>query len=386
MRELIPFANKAKEQGIKIYHVNIGQPDIASPKQFFKELHKYKKDYVPYAPSAGIPEFNDVVADYLNTFKVNISGTNIIPTIGGSEAIVFSLAALCDERDEVLVFEPFYANYKAFAGLLNIKLVGIPTNAEDGYQIPSQKTIKKYITKKTKAILFCSPNNPTGTVHPRQSFKELHAICEKHDLHLISDEVYREFIYSKDKPFTALQLQDKNNRVVVIDSMSKRFSLCGSRLGFIASKNKEFMQTILRLAQLRLSAPTLPQIACVPLIKNQAKHHKNLMSQYTKRRAVVLNALQKIDGCTCVQPQGSLYAFAKLPIKNSVDFAKWLLTDFRDKKETVMVASGKGFYLDPKKGADEIRIAYVLNERDMKRAMELLVDGVHEYTSARVNK
>lgn len=379
IRKLAPYADAAKEKGRTVYHLNIGQPDVQTPKDYLANIKKLAPKIVTYGKASGEIEFRKAWAHYYKTFGIQLSPENFMVTTGGSEAILFALSAICDPKDNVVIFEPLYANYMGYAAELNINVKPVSTKADDGFHLPSERTILKAIDKKTKAIVICSPANPTGTAYRKKELQMLLNIARKKDLFIIADEVYREFIYEKRPHISMLSLKDNENRVIVIDSLSKRYSLCGARLGCLVTRNADVLASVLKFAQARLSAPMLPQLAAAPLLKYPKKYYKNIIAEYEKREEVVYTALKKIRGVTCRKPRGALYVFPKLPITDSDHFAQWLLTDFHDQKETVMVAPGTGFYATPGKGKQEVRIAYVLEVQKLKRAMELFTAGLAKY-------
>lgn len=380
IRKLVPYADAAKKKGRTVYHLNIGQPDIQTPHDYLRNIKKLAPKVVTYGKANGELEFRKAWTHYYKTFGIKLSPDNFMVTTGGSEAILFALSAICDPKDNIIIFEPLYANYMGYAAELNINIKPVSTKADDGFHLPSERSILKAIDKKTKAIVICSPANPTGTAYRKKELEMLLNIARKKDLFIIADEVYREFIYQKRPHISMLSLKDTENRVIVIDSLSKRYSLCGARLGCLVTRNQDVLTATLKFAQARLSAPMLPQLAATPLLKYGKKYYKDVITEYEKREEVVYTALKNIRGVTCRKPRGALYVFPKLPIKDSDHFAQWLLTDFHDKKETVMVAPGTGFYATPGKGKQEIRIAYVLEVKKLTRAMELLTAGLAVYT------
>lgn len=382
IRKLAPFAQRAKEKGIKVYHLNIGQPDIKTPKEILAPLKSFNKKIIRYCHSQGEEIFVKALLRYYHHlgFK-DLTSENILVTTGGSEAILFAFLAVADVDEEILVFEPFYANYNGFANMAQVKLVPILTSIENGFHFPPKKEIEKKITARTRAILINNPNNPTGTVYTQEELENLVDLAKKHNLFLLSDEVYREFVY-QGRHFSVLEFKKIRKQAILLDSLSKRLSLCGARLGCFVSYNQDLVGQVLKFAQARLSSPFLEQVMAAQLIKIPRLYFENVQKEYQARMKIVFQALKKIPGVSCYQPEGAFYLLAKLPIKDSEDFAKWLLTDFQLKKETVMVAPAAGFYASKGKGRDEIRIAYVLSQRKLKRAMEILKKGLETYSKA----
>lgn len=379
IRKLVPFADEAKKNGVKIYHLNIGQPDIESPDKYLKALRQFKEKTIAYEDSRGNAVLRQGLVEFYANYKIKIKPDEVMITQGASEALVFSLLAVADTDDEVLVIEPFYANYAGFAGMGNIKLKPITTKAETGFHLPKRKKIEKLITKKTKAIIICNPNNPTGTVY---SFKELEMIvklAKKYSLWVIGDETYREFVYEKTKHYSLMGFNQISQQLIMVDSFSKRYSLCGARLGCLVSKNKKIIEVGLKMAQARLSVSTTAQVAGIEALKVSQKYLQTINREYRLRRDEVVKALVNEPGVTLEKPEGAFYITVKLPVRNTEKFAKWLLTDFRYNNETVMVAPAEGFYLTPGLGKQEIRIAYVLNRRKLKKAMNILLIALKEY-------
>lgn len=378
IRKLIPFAEEAKKRGIKIYHLNIGQPDIPTPKEFMQAVKNYDEEVLAYGNSQGSVLLLEELVKYYQRYNINLKTEDIVVTTGGSEAIIFAMICVADGEDEIIVFEPFYTNYNGFATMANVKLVPITTYAETGFHLPEQKIIEEKITSKTRAILISSPGNPTGVVYTREEIELLGSICKKHNLFLLSDEVYREFVYDGEH-ISAFQLNDIENKVIVLDSISKRFSACGARIGCIASKNQKVMTTALRLGQARLCSPSIEQHAATQALKMPQDYFLKVKEEYKRRRDLVYDELLQIPGVVCIKPQGAFYIMAKLPVQDIEDFTRWMLTDFNLKNQTTMLAPGPGFYATPGKGNDEARIAYVLNVDDLKKAMDILKMGIEVY-------
>ena len=316
---------------------------------------------------------------YLNKYNYNVSSEDIFITTGGSEAIVFAMMAVCDNRDEIIIPEPFYTNYNGFAAMADVKICPLTTNVKNGFHLPSDEEIEKLINERTKAILICSPNNPTGTVFTREEIERVIKIAEKHDLFVLSDEVYREFVFDGKKHTSVLEFEYAKERIVVMDSISKRFSACGARIGNIVTKNKELMKGILKLGQARLCPPTLEQIGMIEGYKYMDDFMDDMIKEYEKRRDVVYEEVKSIEGVFTEKPEGAFYCVLKLPIDDADKFAKWMLTDFEVDSKTVMIAPAAGFYASEGKGIDEVRIAYVLNTTDLKDAINILKKGIETY-------
>jgi len=379
IRRLAPFAVAARRAGKTVHPLNIGQPDIATPPQILERLRSYREPYVAYGPSQGLPEFLAALRSYYAGIGVPLATEEIFVTTAGSEAILFTLGALCDPGDEVVVFEPFYTNYNGFATMLGVRPVPVTTRAEDGYHLPGREAIEAKIGPRTRALLICSPNNPTGTVYTDAEIDRLAAICRERDLVLIADEVYREFVYDGRKHRSALTLAGMERQVVVVDSVSKRYSLCGARLGNIVSRNPEFMAAIMRFGQARLCPPSIEQYACTGLTEVPAAYLAGVNAEYQKRRDTVYAALAAMPGVLVRKPEGAFYICARLPVDDTNTFAEWLLSDFALEGETVMVAPADGFYATPGLGRDEVRIAYVLEVPVLERAMKCLATALTTY-------
>lgn len=372
IRKLVPLADNAKKRGISVYHVNIGQPDLPTPKEILSSISNFHEPTLEYAPSTGLAVVQDAWKSFYNSKGYGLTSQDIIVTSGGSEGLVFAFLTVADPGDEIIVFEPFYTSYAIMAAMGNVKFRPVKTRVEDGYHLPPKAVIEKSINKKTRAIIVCNPNNPTGTLYTPQEVKILASIALEHNLFLISDETYQEIVFDGKKVLPFVSFKDLLQKLIIVDSVSKRFNACGARVGCVASKNGQVMQAILRFAQSRLSVATVEQLSVVGLLKNYRTYVSGIRSEYENRRNAVVSALHKIDGVTFVPPEGAFYIMPKIPVKNSDDFAAYLLNDFEDRKETVMVAPATGFYVTPGLGKNEIRIAYVLNEKKIARAMELL--------------
>lgn len=384
IRKLAPFAEQAKKNGINIYHLNIGQPDIETPHQFWEAIKNIDRKVLEYSPSNG---FEEVRNKYAQFFQKRYGLTNLFPedilvTTGGSEALLFTLFSLLDAEDEIIIPEPLYANYIGFSKSGNIKVQPIPTTFDNAFALPSIDDFEKVINEKTKAILICNPNNPTGYFYSREELERLKEIVLKHDLFIICDEVYRDFIYDDNLKYTSiLEFSELENHAILIDSLSKRFSACGARIGMVATKNKEVLQTILKFAQQRLSPPTVEQLGAIAMFDVEENYFTKVNIEYKKRRDTLVEGLNKIEGVKCHTPGGAFYCIVQLPVKDSDDFCQWMLSDFNYEGETVMMAPASGFYATEGKGKNEVRIAYVLNSIDLKKAMKCLEEGLKVYNN-----
>jgi aspartate aminotransferase len=381
IRKLVPYANEAKKQGVKVYHLNIGDPDVETPEVMMNVLRNWHDNPIRYGQSQGEPVFLKALKTYYHGLGYSfIDVPDIQVTSGGSEAISLALFATCEPGDEVLVFEPLYTNYNTYAVVNGVKLVPVRTRAEDGFHLPKQKEIEKKITKKTKAILYCSPNNPTGTVFTPSEVEGLVALAKKHNLFLLADEVYREYVYDGKKQTSLLTYMHKiPKQAILLDSMSKRYSLCGVRLGALISLNEKIMAGVLRIAQGRLSAGFVDQAIAAKLTEVPQSYLESVNKEYEKRRDVLHEGLKKIPGVVIPKPEGAFYAIVGLPVDDAEDFCRWLLTDFRDNNETVMLAPAAGFYATPGLGKNEVRIAYVLNVQKLTRCIELIAKALKIY-------
>jgi aspartate aminotransferase len=372
IRKLVPFAEKAKKEGKKIYHLNIGQPDIETPETMLNAIHNFSPKVVEYSHSAGIESYRKKLTGYYKRFNIELDYTDIMITTGGSEAIEIAMMTCLNEGDEVIVPEPFYANYNGFSTQADISVIPVRSYIENGFALPPISEIEKMISRKTKAILICNPNNPTGYLYTKEEIELLKELVKKHDLWLFSDEVYREFCYDGHEHFSVMHLQGIEENTVMLDSISKRYSACGARIGALISKNKEVMQTALKFAQARLSPPTFGQVAAEAAIDTPESYFTRVKEEYVARRDYIVEALNKIDGVFCPKPSGAFYCIARLPIDNADKFCQWLLEKFSFENETVMLAPATGFYSNSDLGTDEVRIAYVLKIEDLKRAMKCL--------------
>lgn len=379
IRRLVPYADQAKEQGKHVYHLNIGQPDIKTPDAFMNPIKNFNLPVLEYGPSAGLTSLRKKLVEYYARFYIHVSYEDILITTGGSEAIIFTLMAICDEGDEVIIPEPFYTNYNGFALETGVKVVPITSGVEDDFQLPPIESIANKITEKTRAIMICNPNNPTGYVYSKEELEVLRGLALKHDLFLLSDEVYREFVYDGGSHVSVMQLPGIEDRTIMLDSVSKRYSACGARIGMIVTKNRDVIQAALKFGMARLCPPTIGQIGTEAGIDTEQSYFDEVIAEYTERRNVMVKALQAMPGVVAPNPKGAFYLVAKLPVDNADNFATWLLTDFDINGETVMIAPANGFYSTPGLGQDEVRIAYVLNVEDIKKAMHILAEGLKTY-------
>lgn len=379
IRKLAPIASSAKAKGIKIYHLNIGQPDIKTPKVFFEAVKNFNNEVLEYAVSPGLPELISSLQQYYTTYNMDFESDEILVTNGGSEALLFALMATCDPKDNILVPEPFYSNYNGFSQSINVNITPITTKAEEGFHLPSKEKIQSLITSKTKAILISNPGNPTGTVYTKKELYMISEIAKENDLWIISDEVYREFVYDGLEYTSFGNIKEVEDRVIIIDSVSKRYSACGARIGSIASKDKTLIAEILKLCQGRLCVSALDQVGSVELYNTPSSYFTEVNNEYKNRRDVLYNELIKVKGVICKKPAGAFYIVAKLPIENAEDFVIWMLTDFNKDGETVMACPAEDFYATPGLGRDEIRLAYVLKEDDLHKAAIILKEGLEKY-------
>lgn len=378
IRKLVPFAEAAKARGIKVHHLNIGQPDITTPPPIMKAVADAHLRVLEYSHSAGNESYRKKLTQYYDRVGIKVDHTNMLITTGGSEAILFGFMACFDPGDEVIIPEPFYANYNGFATEAGVKVVPVPSAIETGFALPPVADFEKLITEKTKAIIICNPNNPTGYLYSREEMETLKQIVQKHHLYLFSDEAYREFCY-EGTHFSAMQLEGVDDNVVLMDTISKRYSACGARIGAFVTRNKELLQTVLKFAQARLSPPTLEQILGEAATELPEDYFEGTKAEYMRRRDALVKRLNAMNGVYCPNPGGAFYAMAKLPVKSSEDFCQWLLESFSHNGQTVMMAPAPGFYATPGLGSDEVRLAYVLNVDDIEKAMDCLEAGLKEY-------
>ena len=380
IRKLTPLADEAKSRGIRVYHLNIGQPDIHTPEEGLDAVRKIGRKVLEYSPSQGFLSLREKISEYYADFVMDYSPEDIIVTTGASEAVLFSFITCMDPGDELITTEPTYANYLSFAAAAGVRVVPITTRIEDGFALPPAERFEELITEKTRGILICNPNNPSGSLYSREEMEMLGDIVRRHGIFLFSDEVYREFVYDGMEFFSAGHLKGVDENVVIFDSMSKRFSECGIRIGAVISKNRPVAEGFLKLAQARLSPPLLGQIVAEASFSAGHAYLDPVAEEYQHRRDVLIEGLRNIPGVNVVKPQGAFYVIASLPVENAEDFCAWCLTDFSDNGETVMMAPASGFYITPGLGPSEVRIAYVLKSDDLRRATELLAKALRQYT------
>jgi aspartate aminotransferase len=383
IRKLMPLADEAKRRGVRVLHLNIGQPDLETPGAMRDRLARYPDRVIAYTPSGGTPEYLGYLSEYYRRLGFELSAEQIIATTGGSEAVLFAFLACADAGGEALVPEPFYTNYSAFAAMAGVRLVPLTTRVEDGFHLPARDAWERAWTRRTRFVLLCNPNNPTGTVYSPEELEEVAAFCRDRGLFLIVDEVYREFVYDGRRTVSALALQGAEEAVVVVDSLSKRYSACGLRLGCLVTRNPEIHRACLRMAQGRLSPPGLAQFLAVGAGDLGPEYTREVVSEYERRRNVLYAGLQQIPGVFLTQPEGAFYFIARLPIDDGDHFASWLLSDFHLRGATVMVAPARGFYATPGLGGDQVRIAYVLKSEDLRDAVEILAAALDAYSRDR---
>jgi len=379
IRKLVPFAENAYKQGKTVYHLNIGQPDIKTPEIALDAVKVHSLSILAYTRSEGSEGYRKKIADYYSKNDIHVNHDDIIVTTGGSEALLFAFGSIMDTDDEIIIPEPFYANYNGFSTASGVKVVPVISKIEDNFALPPIEEFEKLITPKTKAILICNPGNPTGYLYSKEEIKQLAAIVKKHDLFLIADEVYREFVYDGATHYSIMQEVGLGQHAIIIDSVSKRYSMCGARIGCLVSKNKEVIQTALKFAQARLSPPTLAQIASEAALATPQSYFDEVITEYVERRNTLIEELQKIDGVKVAKPKGAFYCIAELPINDADAFAQWLLEKFDIDGETVMVAPAAGFYSTPGVGFNQIRIAYVLNKESLVKAVTILKEALKVY-------
>lgn len=380
VRKLVPYALQAKQKGVKVYHLNIGQPDIDTPKSAIDALKNIDLKVLEYALSEGNLEYRTALKDYYHSLGfTDLTTENFIVTNGGSEALNFALSTLCDDGDEVIIPEPYYANYNGFTSTFNIKVVAIPSTIDTGFALPAIEEFEKKITPKTRAIIICNPGNPTGYLYTREELQQLANIALKHDIVIISDEVYREYVYDGKQQISMFDFPELAENCIIIDSESKRYSMCGARIGCMITRSKTIHDAAMLFAQARLSPVLLGQIAATAAHKDDAAYILQVRNEYTHRRNVLVDLLNGIPGVICPKPKGAFYCVAELPVDDSEKFAQWLLEHYSNNNETVMVAPAGGFYSDPELGKKQVRIAYVLKEEDLRRSVELLNDALQKY-------
>lgn len=379
IRKLVPYAEKAKKAGKVVYHLNIGQPDIETPQVALDAIHNFDHKVIEYSHSAGFESYRNKLAATYQKGGLPVNPEDILITTGGSEALIFGFMTTCNPGDEVIIPEPFYANYNGFAVTAGINVVPVTATIETGFALPPVAQIEAKITPKTKAIVICNPGNPTGYLYSKEELEQLRDIVKKHDLFLFADEVYREFCYDGAQPFSVLNLEGIENNVIMIDSVSKRYSMCGARIGALVTKNKEVMAAVLKFGQARLSPPTVDQIASEAALETPQSYFDSVVSEYVERRNIMVDGLNSIPGVYCPKPSGAFYCVAKFPVDNAEKFCQWLLEDFEFEGQTVMMAPANGFYSTPGAGEQEARIAYVLNKDSLRKAVKCLEEALKVY-------
>ena len=381
IRKLVPLANKAKAKGIKVYHLNIGQPDVATPEVALRAAHNLDRKVLEYSPSEGIRSFREKLVKYYDKFKINVSADDIIITTGGSEAVFFSFMACLDPGDEIIVPEPAYANYMAFAISCGAVIKTIPSTIEEGFALPSVEKFEELITPRTKAILICNPNNPTGYHYTQKEMNQIRDLVKKYDLFLFSDEVYREFCYTGAPYISAFHLEGIENNVILVDSVSKRYSECGIRIGALITKNKQVKENVMKWCQARLSPPLIGQLIAEASLDTPDDYMLDVYNEYVERRKFLIDGLNRIPGCYSPIPMGAFYTVAKLPVDDADKFCAWCLEEFEYEGQTVFMAPASGFYTTPGLGKNEVRIAYVLKKEDLANALTVLEKALEAYNS-----
>ena len=381
IRKLVPYAEDAKKRGVHVFHLNIGQPDIKTPQIALDAVKNNKIETLSYARSEGSEEYRTKLAKYYVKNNINVTADNIITTTGGSEALLFTMGSITDPGDEIIIPEPFYANYNGFSTASGVKVVPVISKIENNFALPKIEDFEKLITPKTKAILICNPGNPTGYLYSEEEIQKLKKMVLKHDLFLIADEVYREFTYDGLKHTSVLSIDGLEENAIVIDSVSKRYSMCGARIGCVVSKNKTFIKTAIKFAQARLSPPTYALMASEAALDTPQSYFDNVTKEYVDRRNTLIKALENIDGIKVAKPKGAFYCVAELPVKDTDHFAQWILESFNDNNQTVMVAPASGFYSTKGEGKNQIRMAYVLNKENLIRSVDILAKALKQYSS-----
>ncbi len=379
IRKLVPYSEKAKKEGKIVYHLNIGQPDIETPEVALSAIHNFEPKVLEYSHSAGFESYRNKLAAYYQSVGIPVNSDNLLVTTGGSEALIFGLMTTCNPGDEVIIPEPFYANYNGFAVMAGLTVVPVTAKIEDGFALPPIEEIEKKITSKTKAIVICNPGNPTGYLYSKEELEKLAEVIKKHDLFLFSDEVYREFCYEGAIPFSTMNLPGIDNNVIMIDSVSKRYSMCGARIGTLVTRNKDVMAAALKFGQARLSPPTVDQFAAEAALQTPQSYFDAVVEEYVERRNILVNGLNSIEGVFCPMPQGAFYAVAKFPVDDADVFCQWLLEEFSFEGQTVMMAPASGFYATKGLGKQEARLAYVLNQESLKKAVKCLEEALKVY-------
>lgn len=379
IRKLVPYAEKAKKQGHTVYHLNIGQPDIGSPEVALNAIHDYQNKVIEYSHSAGYESYRKGLAEYYNGVGIDVDQNDIIVTTGGSEALMMGFMSCFNPGDEIIVPEPFYANYNGFAIASGVTVKPVTAKIENGFALPPIEEIEKLVTEKTKGILICNPGNPTGYLYTKDELEVIKDIVVKHDLFLFADEVYREFTYDGSEHISVMHLKGIEENTILVDSVSKRYSMCGARIGCLVSKNQEFMETAMKFAQARLSPPSLAQVASEAALKTPKSYFDEVNEEYTKRRNILVEGLNDIDGVFCPSPKGAFYCVASLPVEDAEDFCQWMLESYSHNGATVMMAPAAGFYSDPSQGKNQVRLAYVLNEDALRASIDCLRFGLEKY-------
>ena len=381
IRKLVPFAEQAKKEGVKVFHLNIGQPDIKTPDVALDAIKNSNLEVLEYSRSEGSETYREKLSEYYKKNDIQIAADNIIITTGGSEALLFTFGSIMDLGDEVIIPEPFYANYNGFSIAQGVKVVPVVSGIESNFALPPIADFEALITPKTKAILICNPGNPTGYLYSKDEIQQLAALVKKHDLFLIADEVYREFTYDGLEHYSIMQEEGIESNAIIIDSVSKRYSMCGARIGCIVTRNKSVLNTAMKFAQARLSPPTYGLIASEAALDTPNNYFSEVISEYVERRNILIKELKKIDGVKVATPNGAFYCIVELPVLNTDDFAQWMLESFRLNNQTIMVAPAAGFYSTPGLGKNQVRIAYVINKEDLKTAVAILKAALNEYSS-----
>ncbi len=386
IRKLSPLAERAKKRGIKVYHLNIGQPDLPTPPQALEAIRSIDRKVLEYSPSEGIYSYREKLVKYYAKFKIDVNVNDIIITSGGSEAVTFAFMSCLDPGDEIIVPEPAYANYEAFAIVAGAVIKSIAANIDDGFALPPVEEFEKLITPRTKGIMICNPNNPTGYLYTREEMNKIRDLVKKYDLYLFSDEVYREFCYTGSPYISAFHLHGIEQNVVLIDSVSKRYSECGLRIGALITKNKEVKRNVLKFCQARLSPPLIGQIAAEASLEADEEYMLKNYNEYVNRRKFLIDGLNRIEGVYSPIPMGAFYTVARLPVDNTDKFCEWLLSDFEYEKQTIFLAPASGFYTLPDKGTDEVRIAYVLKREDLAVSIKILEEALKVYPGSKVRE
>ncbi len=381
IRKLVPYAENAKKRGVKVYHLNIGQPDIKTPDVALNAIKNNNLKIIAYGRSEGSVEYRNKLAGYYSKNNIHVNSNNIIVTTGGSEALLFTFGSIMDTGDEIIIPEPFYANYNGFSTASGVNVIPVISKIDNNFALPPIEEFEQLITPKTKAILICNPGNPTGYLYSKQEIRKLSKIAKKHDLFLIADEVYREFVYDGENHHSVMEVEGMEDHAIMIDSVSKRYSMCGARIGCIVSKNKQVIETALKFAQARLSPPTYAQIASEAALDTPQSYFDDVIDEYVNRRNILIKELKQIEGVTVAKPKGAFYCIAELPVKDADGFSQWLLEKFDLNGETVMIAPAAGFYSTKGLGKNQVRIAYVLNKDDLIKSVKILKEALKQYNS-----